>query len=318
MRRAVSVRVSPHRAFVDVAPDYRQSLYVAGSRRSGTSWLAEMLAERYVCRFVLEPFRADRVPGARWFTYGRYLSPDADAPDVEAFVRRVLSGRVRSVWSDRENAVRVARRRVVKDVWQNPLVPWMAGRFPDMPVVYILRHPLACASSAASMSWDLFFDALLQEKELFGGPLRDVAPMVGELVEHADPLVPHVLRWCIENATLVRLLDAERVHVVFFEDLVSDAPRELRRIDNYVAAYGARRWRARRQAPHSLGRASLSDYRQSDREAAGADRLTMWQRDLSQETRESCMAVVDAFGLGRIYGPGTHPQISPDLVLARR
>ena len=316
VRRAASLRLAANRSFVELNHDPRRAVYLAGSRRSGTSWLAEILAGRYRCRFVLEPFRYDRVPGAGWFTYGRYLAPGTPAPEVAAFVERVLSGRVRSVWSDRENAVRFARRRVVKDVWQNPLVPWIAERFPELPVVYLIRHPLAGASSAASMGWDLFFDSMLGEAELFAGPLHDVAPLVPELVADADPVVPHVARWCIENAALTRLLDPARAHVVCFEGLVDDTAGELARLDAYLARYPHGRWRPRRTAEDEHERPSLSDYRRARREASGEDRLTMWTRELSERSVARCLEVVDAFGLGHIYGRDPRPLVAPTEVLA--
>ena len=315
VRRAVTLRVSAHRAFVDLAPDYRRSLYLTGSRRSGTSWLAQVLSERYRCRFVLEPLRADHVPGARWFTYGRYLDPDEAAPETRVFAERVLSGRLRSVWSDRENTVRVARRRVVKDVWQNPLVPWLARQFPEMPIVYILRHPLACASSAAGMGWDLYFESLLGERRLFAGPLADVADRVVALASDPDPVVPHVARWCVENLVLVRMLDPGRVVAVFFEDLVQDPSRELARIDRYLAGHPLGGWRVRSGTTGGLDRPSLSDYRQARREAEGADRLTMWTRELPAPTVDRCLEIVEAFGLGHLYGPEPGPAAHPDQIL---
>ena len=326
IRRAVRLRLSTQRAFVELNHDPRRCLYLAGSRRSGTSWLSEVLCERYRCRFVLEPFRHDRsVPGADWFTYGRYLDPGTAAPEVEGFVERVLAGRVRSVWSDRENRVRFVRRRLVKDVWQNTLVPWMAGRFPDLPVVYLLRHPLASASSAASMRWDLFFESMLAEAGLFAGPLRDVAGLIPDMAADPDPVVPHVLRWCIENAVLIRLLDSARVHLLFFESLVDDAPAELARIDAYLDRMGPGRFPVRGDDPASLGRASLSDYRNDSTEPGGrsgpssADRLTRWTRELSEPTVMRCLEVVDAFGLGRVYGRDPRPLIAAsDVLLSRR
>ncbi|HLX87437.1 MAG TPA: hypothetical protein VKR22_03095 [Acidimicrobiales bacterium] len=319
VRRAVRLRLSTQRAFVELNHDHRRCLYLAGSRRSGTSWLSEVLCERYRCRFVLEPFRHDRsVRGADWFTYGRYLAPGTSAPEVEAFVGRVLAGRVRSVWSDRENQVRFVRRRLVKDVWQNTLVPWMAGRFPDLPVVYLLRHPLASASSAASMRWDLFFESMLAETALFAGPLRDVAGLVPDMAADPDPVVPHVLRWCIENAVLTRLLDPSRTLLLFFEDLVDDAPRELARIDAYLERVGPGRFRVRGAEPASLGRSSLSDYRQESGAPggpSGEERLTRWTRELSDPTVARCLEVVDAFGLGRVYGRDPRPLVAATEVL---
>lgn len=315
VRRAVGLRLSPQRAFFELNHDIGRCLYLAGSRRSGTSWLSEVLCERYRCRFVLEPFRFDRVRGATWFTYGRYLEPGAAVPEAEAFVRQVLSGRVRSVWSDRENQVRFVHRRLVKDVWQNPLVPWMAERFPELPVVYLLRHPLASASSAASMRWDLFFESMLAQPALFDGPLRDVAGLVHELATDDDPVVPHVVRWCIENAVLTRLLEPDRVHVLFFESLVDDVDGQLRLIDTHLSGGGPDRFPVHRREPASADRPSLSDYRRETREASGEDRLTRWTRELTDATVERCLEVVDAFGLGRIYGRDPRPRLAASEVL---
>jgi len=319
LRSALQARLSTHNFFVEMNHASDRALYVAGSRRGGTTWLSEVLAEAYRCRLIQEPLRSDHaVRGARWFSFGRYLDPDDPAPDVEAFVRRVLEGRVRAVWSDRENTVRFVRRRLVKDVWQNPLVPWIARHFPDVPIIYILRHPVPSAWSLVKLGWEVYLEPMLAQPTLVDGPLANLAAVVSSHRHDEDPLVPHVLRWCIENYVLTKMLERDRVHVLYFEDLVEHPDVELARVDAYLHRFATGAWKLRRETPQALTRPSFTDYRGSatamDTDAR-ARLLDGWTLSVPPDTVDRALELVKAFGLDLYYGRDVRPLVDATSVL---
>ena len=48
--------------------------------------------------------------------------------------RAIVTGRVRSLWTDRYNRRPFPVRRLVKEVRGNLLLPWLHARFPGMPM----------------------------------------------------------------------------------------------------------------------------------------------------------------------------------------
>jgi hypothetical protein len=49
------------RLYRDSSEDIRRTLLIAGTARSGTTWLAELLGARLPCRIMFEPFNRDKV-----------------------------------------------------------------------------------------------------------------------------------------------------------------------------------------------------------------------------------------------------------------
>jgi hypothetical protein len=316
LRKWAYPKLLPSSAFVDLGGDASHTVYVAGSQRSGTTWLASLLVEMYRCRLVFEPLREDHVPDAVGCSFNRYLDPGAHDGALERYALDALSGRVRSPWSDRWNTVRVARRRVVKEIGQNLLLPWIARRFPQMPVVLVLKHPLTSAFSAAELGWADRLAETLDQPELLAGPLSPMAAVVREFSGMTDPFLRQVLRWCVETYVPVQLLDRERVVVVFFENLSRDPRREMDRVSSYLDRFGRRGWRARAVDSRALRRPSFTDWRRTAGTTA-EDRFRTSLERIGGRAQEA-MALVSEFGLDGIYGRVPDPLVAPGDLLVHR
>lgn len=102
--------------------DHRSAVFVAGSSRSGTTWLADVLNYRNDFRYVHEPLGPGQLASMAHYRSGQYLRPDKHAPRYVEPMRAVLSGRVRGRALDRYNRKLVATKRLVKDVDANLLL----------------------------------------------------------------------------------------------------------------------------------------------------------------------------------------------------
>ena len=151
VRRRVSAIV--HSFYVDANADHRASVLVAGSGRSGTTWLAEVLNYDNRYRLVGEPFTREHVSMVRHFARLQYIRPDDDDDAFYNPVRAILEGRVRTPWTDNGNRRLIARSRLVKDDRCTLMLAWIRRRFPGMPIVYIRRHPCAVAYSRCRSHW---------------------------------------------------------------------------------------------------------------------------------------------------------------------
>jgi hypothetical protein len=305
---------SPQVAFLDRDRDPRHTLLIAGSARSGSTWLAEIVAEALHGRLIFEPLRRDDATLARTVGFGHYTDPDAGEPDVADALARVLTGRLRSQWSDQYNAVRFPKRRVVKEIRANNLLPWIARHYPQTPIVYLLRHPLPSASSLVDLGWPTRLDQFLAQDHLMQGPLAPFRAIIGDVVADGDPFLEFVLRWCLENIVPITMLARHQAHVVFYEQLVDAPQAEIDRLAGYLRRFGPGAWALTHEPIDAVTRPSHTNYRGTDLTMAGSGHRDH-SPDVSPVTVARAREIVAGFGLDRVYGVPTHPLVGPETVL---
>ncbi len=315
LQRHVAQAMSPRVLYLDPHHDLRRSVFVASSRRSGSTLLAEALAAGNRLRLMFEPMRRDRVPLARDVPQGVFVPPDDDAATLADVVTRVLTGRLRSSWADRYNTCRLARGRVVKEVRLNNLLPWLVRRYPAVPIVYLFRHPLATAWSSYKMQTPVKLEEYTSQPLLMGA----LTAAQRALIERtpAKKTVPaYVLRWCLENALPVQMLGGADVHVVLYEDLVREPAAEMARLAEFLGRRQPTVWGAWRPDPGVLARPSNSAWRDDkQRPPTGEQRVAGWHEAMGPALIEEAMTTVAAFGLDRLYGDDTSPRVAASGVL---
>jgi Sulfotransferase family len=310
VRRARSPRV----AFWDRHRDVRRCVVVVSSGRSGSTWLSEVLVAALGCRFIFEPLRRDRVAAARQVRWGQFIEPDDPASELSALMTRILSGRLRSRWSDRFNRKRLPSHRHMKEIRATNLLPWLCRHYPDVPIVYLLRHPVPTAWSATRLGWDPLLGEFLKQPDLMDGPLASLRGLVDEVAAGDDLFLRHVLRWCLENKVPTEWLVPGSVHVVFFEDLATDPEAEFGRLTGFLGRYPAGRWRPDEVPTSVFATTSRSNWRGLSA-GPGAAELTRWMDDVPGTSVERALELVGAFGLDRLYGSGPRPRVGPDEAL---
>ncbi|HEU4848388.1 MAG TPA: hypothetical protein VFT03_09325 [Rubrobacteraceae bacterium] len=146
--------------------DHRSSVFLAGSGRSGTTWVSGLINHRNAYRFVFEPFRQDKVGICENFGRKQYLRSGDRREEYLGPARTILTGGLRSLWTDRFNEKLVARRRLIKDIRANLLLGWMRANFPGMPIVLLLRHPCAVVASQLALGWRDVLSETMEQEEL--------------------------------------------------------------------------------------------------------------------------------------------------------
>jgi Sulfotransferase family len=279
--------------------DHRSSVFLAGSGRSGTTWVSEVINHRNAYRFVFEPFHPGKVRIMEGFRRKQYLRPSDRREEYLGPARTVLTGGLRSLWADRFNTRLVAGRRLIKDIRANLLLGWMRENFPGMPVILLLRHPCAVAASKLALGWN---DALRETMEQDDLVEDFLLPMEAEIRAAHDPFERHVFSWCIENHVPLQQFGPGEIHLCFYEDFLAHPERELRRLfaflgDDPEGAFGERVRRALKN-PSPLSR---------DAEAPSVD---AWRDCVTEGQLERAVEILGLFGLDRVYGEGAMPDAS--------
>ncbi len=279
------------------------SVLLVGHDRSGTTWIAEALNYRRDFRYIYEPFHPGRVDAAKVFTPRLYLRPGEDDPKYIGAAGAVLSGDIRSLWADKYNRSVLPRRRLVKEVRANLLLPWIAAHFPATSIVFMLRHPCAVANSERRLSgrWHIDLGRFLSQPELMQDHL---APFRDAMQAASTDWEKRVVVWCIENYVPIATLDPRRVLFAFYEDFCVEPERELRRLFEFAnMPYDPR-------ALQTLTKPSATS-RKDSAVLSGEDLVEAWRRDVTDDEVVATMGVVEAFGLDRIYTSDSMPRSRP-------
>lgn len=295
---------------------------IAGSGRSGTTWVQDALADANGLRPIFEPLHpwASDV-GAR-FAH-RALSADEDHLELRRFLVDVCAGRHTLLWTRYRGQgrllfpspsvfasrgglvglvrrwqkflqqvpdLRAASRRpapLVKDIRANLMLGWLSRQCACRTVL-ILRHPGAVIESELRERWvaDAVLDYLRRDDrlhELTGGRYR---ALLGRQLSVVEALAA---RWVIENQWPVERAVDDDVTVVHYERLKSSPETEWLRACRALALD---------QVPSEAARARPSQ--QSAVEGSAASHSSLgppgWMRRLTRQQIDEVQGVLDAVG----------------------
>ena len=166
---------------------------VAGFPRSGTSWLAKGLSFAPGFTYYREPDNHDRVAGAEERFAWLYLTADRDDDAYRELMTRACAGRIATAFTMREDPGPLLRpfgapgrwvgeripalfRRkpnaLLKLVFANLNLEWLAARFPQARQVCVLRHPCGQFESWRRLGWEPRPDRLLEIPHLVAAHLQ--------------------------------------------------------------------------------------------------------------------------------------------------
>jgi hypothetical protein len=286
--------------YLDSGSGPEDSVLVAGSGRSGTTWVAGIVNYRNDYRYIHEPFRPHRLKTARVFRPRHYIRPNERDPQLIGAADAILSGRIRSMWTDKYNRKRLPGKRLIKEVRGNLLLPWLQQNFPQTPVVLLLRHPCAVVASQLRLAsdWRVDLGRFLQEDELMEDHL---SPFRDALQGARTPFEKHLIVWCIENLVPLRHLSPAGTHVGLYEWFVTDPETEIERLFRFLGADFDPR------VLDTIGRPSPVTERGS--EGAGRRRLDGWRDVVSEAELRWAADLLGLFGLDHLYGDDTMPRL---------
>lgn len=241
-------------------------IIIAGSGRSGTTWVLDAIARANNLRTIFEPLNPAGIPSARHLA-NRYVRDNEDCPELKLFMDRVFSGNLKSLWVNyriRPERLRLnmhkseslrqklgslkhsyemlatnylkyhkdkSRSLAVKFIRANLMLGWLGANY-RAKTLLVVRHPGAVVASKISLggpNWR--YEPVLKQYCDDQKLVQDyLYKFQDTLARSLSPVEGHAVVWCIENA--LQTCNAERSGqtVVFYEDLFIDSKTEWRRI----------------------------------------------------------------------------------------
>jgi hypothetical protein len=287
------------RFYVNPDPALRKSILVAGTARSGTTWLGDLIASQIPCRILFEPFNPDLVPEYRGFHYFQYIRPGSENPRFHSFTQRVFTGTIRNRWIDHQNERIHSEYRLVKEIRINLALRWLHDNFPDVPILFLIRHPCAVVVSRMELGWatDSDIEPFLSQPDLvedFLSPYIDVIRNAKTAEEK------HAVIWCVSNLIPLRQFECNELRIVYYEMLCTQPKDELPAIFRSIRQKYVERTFDAADKPSQTTRVN-SDI------VTGKDRISAWKNKLKTTQIEKILGIVNAFGMGYLYGESLLP-----------
>ena len=121
---------------------------------------------------MFEPFHKYKVKTLSEMNYRLYISPLNNNEKLKEEYSKILSGDIRNKWVDQYNKKYFCVKRIIKEIRINQSLKWIKINFPEIPIVYIVRHPCAVTLSKLRLKWDNHLNEYMSQEDLLNDHLK--------------------------------------------------------------------------------------------------------------------------------------------------
>jgi len=279
-----------------------RTIFLSGAPRSGTTWLAKMLAASGIW-YVHEPFSPKKGRWDRSFQFREAIKPD---PKVDDFFAEVLRGGFRRAlkvpYADQAlMPVRwiptPAKRMLIKDPLACLLTQYLTTRF-DLQSLLLFRHPAGYVSSVHRLGWPrgAFLRHFLNDARLMDLHLAPYQHLLKRYADEDSVESAAVLHGAL-NKTLWDFVEAGVGKPVLFESVCRDPIAQLESLfsalglpyDESVAAF-------HRQACFGESK-SIADYHPHSVVRNSLDMVDGWKKQVRGDELLRIREIWRAFGV---------------------
>ncbi|MGK7896070.1 MAG: sulfotransferase domain-containing protein [Xenococcus sp. (in: cyanobacteria)] len=277
--------------------NYQETIWLVGDGRSGSTWLSDLINWDRGYRELFEPFHPRIVRQVQDFSLFQYLRPEETDSELSNFLKSVFTGEFKHFRADVSQPRLFYQGLLVKDIFAHLLVPWVSHNLPHVKKVLIVRNPFAVALSKQKLknwTWMKEPQAFLTQKSLYDdylAPHQEVIFQVGD-----DFIEKQILIWAIVHYVTFQSLTQEDIHLVFYEDLVSNSTIEIQRLFNYLG----KAWSNDEILLQKIDKPTRTS-RDLQKDSSKINMLDSWKNKLSVEQIDRGMKILEYFQLEGIY-----------------
>ena len=244
---------------------------------------------------IFEPFHPkhglERLVARRY----RFVDPEANDAQLKSAFADLFSGIDRCEWCDQFNSALTFtyKRRLLKEVRINLLLPWLAANFPAFKYILLLRHPAAVVLSQLRGGWKLSARRLLTQLP------QEEAAVLQRLDNMGWPdegFESNMIFWAVENRIALRAAMEAGALVIFYEDLCVDPAAELNRVQQYLDCKIPDAALSTIDKPSWSSQSSVADLSLEQKVAGWQQRISARQQSMMLEILEIC-EMADTYGI---------------------
>lgn len=308
------IRDALTKSYIDLNKSPNAAIILSGTPRSGTTWIGEVINYNYDYRYIFEAFHPAQVPLWQQGELPAYLSMNSENPYFDSVINNVLSGEIRYKWIDRNKrkGFYVYNKRLFKEVYANLLLKGIKARFPEIPIILLLRHPCPTVISQINIiNEDPILDAI--ERCFNNQALIDehIAFVMPEFQKAKTTFEKCVFYWCVQYYVPLKQFKEGEIHLAFYENFCQNPDAEIRKLFNFL------------ERPYTD--IIFNKMKIPSRTCWGADHaintgnslIESWRTKISDQQMEQTQHILSLFGLDKIYGQASMPDMEAAQTLLR-
>jgi hypothetical protein len=223
------------RIYVNTNNDYRNTILLSSMGRSGSTLVSNIINYKNDYRIIFEPFKHNTVKIAKPFVYPSYISPHDENHKLLDPLHKIITGKIRTAWTDKDNKKIFAGKRLIKDVRTNMMLGWIRRNYPDLPIVLLIRNPFAVVESWMRAKWspDIPKKRLLEQE----ANLSNILPtgILSEYRTAETAFENHLYNWCINYYIPLQKAEVNKIHLTFYESYLNHPEKELFSMFSYLS-----------------------------------------------------------------------------------
>lgn len=215
-----------------------KDIAIFSSRRSGSTWLMEMISQFDRLKFISEPFNEGylKYTKALGNIYHQYISlSDSEIDEIIEYLENDRYSRYCGPVNFFSDTYRFfSSRRVIKCTNANAMLPLLAEKS-SLDLIYMIRHPIPQIMSTRKYPYksvlqyytqdDIFMENNLRKKQ------RDFA---FDIYRFGSEIDSYICGWCLDNLLPLRIFNdskGSKLTLLTYEDLVLKTHESM----NYIA-----------------------------------------------------------------------------------
>lgn len=219
------------------------NIFVAGSARSGTTWLTDILTSIPGTQQIFEPIfppwnrqvqhllkRRNRDFLDKLLLDLIYVPKDSEDEDWFKIWNTIFDGKMRNYWTDYERTSFFPDRYLVKEVRAQLMLGFILKKFSPQ-LIYIARHPCAVTYSRLINGFTTDVKYILNQEELVENYLR---PWIKDIEREKDPVGAFSVLWAVENYVASCEISNINSFFVNYESIILNPIEVIKKLLNWL------------------------------------------------------------------------------------
>jgi len=281
-------------------------IFVAGMGRSGTTWVGDLLNYQDHFRVIFEPFCADKVTEAKGFSSTRYIRTQVNSPELVNFARNVLTGQIRSNWTEIKKPGKIYFRRMIKDIRCNLMLLWLNQLCIGMPIVFVVRNPFSVAASwlqLKNFKEASDFDILRNQDRLFID--FPVIANALKMIDINDPFERIIWMWAVNHYVPFSQMDELNFYLAVYENLLLESALYA----PCLLEFGCVDY-SLEKVQSILGKPSRANFLKRDPSLEKEELFNGWRKVFTAKQLKRGQTILSVFGLASLYDADGYPLVA--------
>ena len=251
---------------------------------------------------MFEPFHKYKVEEFNNFNFRDYIPPLDNNETIKQKYFQILSGGIKNKWIDQYNKKYYCNKRIIKAIRINQSLKWVKLNFPEIPIIYIIRHPCAVSLSKLRLNWDDNLAEYMSQPNLMNDHLEPYKKIINSAITHYEK---HFMMWCIENSIVLNTFNRKDIFILFYEYLISEPEKTLIKLYKYLNINYNSNIIDALNKPSSQSNTQSAIFRSKNI-------LSDWTNYIDIKQKEYANNILKEFNLDRLYILDPLPSINED------